>query len=207
MYLQDDIGAGVPTQMMARRSAIEQGALFEKPEGIWSAVDSLWAMRVLQHGDSLHINAALCERHQGEHESITNMIDQSALDREFEILRSMQLPMIDPSLRPPSLSVVTQMLKLIRAATRVKNRRPLAALGLACQAWHPAAWRLALEWYCRRGGLAGTSRIPRYALDDAPIAALLRDTLPPTATAASPRPAVRPAPVSLSPDLGLPASA
>src|SRR5579864_4619774 len=49
-YLQD-CHAGVPTQVMVRREAIEKGALFEETPGVVSSVDALWNCEVLKQGD------------------------------------------------------------------------------------------------------------------------------------------------------------
>lgn len=176
MYLQDSIGAGVPTQVMVHRTAIQKGAWFEKPPGIWSAVDALWSMQVLKHGDSLVLNAALCERHQGKHETITSAISAKALDEEFMILRNRQFPLIDPSLHPPSLEMIEQMLHLIRAVSRVRAGRYRDAAALALRARNLVAWRLAAEWLLRQAGVPSLSRVRRLTLFDGDLAAALGAT-------------------------------
>jgi glycosyltransferase involved in cell wall biosynthesis len=149
-YLQDDVGGGIPTQMMVHRRAIEQGVLFEDHPGLISGVDVPWNIRLRQLGDSLIINLPLVELHQGEHETVTSQIGHEQLDRELEILLELQRPMIDPSLRPPSVTAVRHMLRVIRAFHRLAKRQPLAALRLSLGTWYPVGWKLGLQWLLRK---------------------------------------------------------
>ncbi len=184
MYLQDDVGGGVPTQMMIRKSVIDKGVSWDRPEGIVSCVDSVFSMNVLRHGDSLIVRAPLVEWHQGDHESVTSSTSEAELDREYALLRALQLKAIDPALHPPSLRVSLQFLKLIRATNRASRRKFGQALSLAAQAWHPQAWALAAYWLMRRSGRYRWSRIPRIPVADDLVRAAM-SPLPKTTAPAS----------------------
>lgn len=194
MYLQDESGGGIPTQLLARRSAIELGGFWEKPPGIETTVDSVWSINLLRFGDALIIRVPLVEWHQGEHESVTSRVSDAALDAELSVLRRLQLQHIPPELDPPSLAEVDQMLRLIRAMHRAKQRKLLAALKLAATCRRLPAWRLAVEWASRQSGRRPVSRIRRITPDDS----LLRDLL---GMADAPRPAPLSGPI---PGLGSP---
>jgi hypothetical protein len=149
MYLQD-VDIGIPTQTMVNRTCIDRGILFEDHFGLVSGVDTWWFARLLQHGDLVIVNEALVEQHQGEHATVTSGIDEAALDAEFEMLRELILPLIDPRLDPPPLHVANQSLRLIRASHRLAIHRPRDALRLAATAGGPQAWYLAARWLLRR---------------------------------------------------------
>lgn len=173
MYLQDESGGGVPTQLMARRSAVEQGGAWEVPPGIRTTVDSVWTMKLCRFGDAVIVNVPLVEWHQGEHESVTSAVIDAELDAELRTLRRLQREHIPPELNPPSLAVIDQMLRLIRAMHRAKRRKFGSALKLAAGCWHPQAWRLAMEWASRQSGRRPISRIPKEDLPDGLVRELL----------------------------------
>jgi glycosyltransferase involved in cell wall biosynthesis len=168
-YLQEEVGGGVPSQVMVHRRVLEQGIWLEENPQFRSAVDSWWWMRILQHGDSLLVRVPLVEFYQGEHESITSMTDPAKLDEEFRELRRLQLPLIDPSLHPPSLPVVYQMLNLIRAVSRASRRDFVGAVQLSLRCWRPCAWWLALRWLLRRRFPDRFFTVQRIQLDDAGV--------------------------------------
>jgi glycosyltransferase involved in cell wall biosynthesis len=144
MYLQET-GPGHPSLTMVQRTVIAQGTLFENVPGLVSAVDSAWYAQVLRHGDLVLINSPLVNLHQDE-QTLTSTMAQEELDREYVVLRERQLPLIDPSLRPPRLATTLQMLWLIRAANRLKRRRFRDALSLVKGARDPRAWLLTVRW-------------------------------------------------------------
>ncbi len=149
MYIQD-VEIGIPTQVLVNRACIDRGVLFEDHRGLISGVDSWWFARLLQHGDLLIVNEVLVEQHQDGHATVTSGIGEAALDAEFEMLRELILPLIDPALRPPPLPVANQSVRLIRALHRLSRGKPGAALRLAATARHPQAWYLAARWLLRR---------------------------------------------------------
>jgi glycosyltransferase involved in cell wall biosynthesis len=144
MYLQE-AGPGHPSLTMVRRRVITGGTVFEDVPGVVSAVDSAWNAQVLRHGDLVLINDPLVNLHQ-DTQTLTSTISQEQLDREFLLIRERQLPLIDPALRPPKLTTVLQMVRLIRAANRLKRRRIRDALALASSARDPRAWLLVFRW-------------------------------------------------------------
>jgi hypothetical protein len=149
MYLQD-VDIGIPTQTIVNRTCIDKGVLFEEYDGLVSGVDIWWFARLLRHGDLVIVNEALVEQHQGEHATVTSNIADATLDTEFQTLRELILPLIDPHLDPPPLHVANQSLRLMRALHRLAIRQPRDALRLAATAWHPEAWYLAARWLLRR---------------------------------------------------------
>ena len=163
MYLQD-IDLGIPVQVMVHRSAVEGGALMESFPGRAHGIDSWWYARVLQHGDLLFLNQSLVERHQGSYGTVTASTSVEALDEEFRFQRQDQLSLIDPSLRPPSLSVVLQMLRLIRAMYYMAHRRPGPALRRLSGAWHPLAWILAARWGLNKRFPGRFAAVPRVLI-------------------------------------------
>lgn len=149
MYLQEDIGCGIPSAVMVNRKYINENTVFAKYPGLESGIDSFWNMRVCQNGDSVIINRHLAEWHQG-HETVTSNRELSALDQEYVILRNLQLPLISKDFDPPSITVVTHMLRAIRAIQSFKSGAALRGLGLAIQAYHPMGWFLASKWLLRK---------------------------------------------------------
>ncbi len=165
MYLQEEIGGGVPSQLMVRRDVLEKGVFFEDHPQLKSGVDAFWVARVLQHGDSLIVNQPLVEFYQGGHESVTSSMTDEALDAEFRVLRRIQLPMIDPSLHPPSLATIDQMLNLIRAANRFSKRNIGGAIPLILRSWRPSAWLLFFRFLRNRKRPLDSTQIPRIVVD------------------------------------------
>ena len=164
MYIQD-VDIGIPTQILVNRSCIDQGVFFEDHEGLVSCVDAWWFARLLQHGDLLIVNEALVDQYQGEHATVTSCVDDHALDPEFQALRRLILPLIDPELRPPPIHVANQCVRLIRALHRLSRRKPGDALRLAATAWHPRAWYLAARWLLRRAFPGRFQVVPRETVD------------------------------------------
>jgi glycosyltransferase involved in cell wall biosynthesis len=164
MYLQD-VDIGIPTQTLVNRSCVEKGVFFEDYEGLVSCVDSWWFARLLQHGDLVIVNENLVEQHQGEHTTVTSSVDEAALDLEFQTLRRLILPLIDPGLDPPALHVANQSLRLIRALHRLSKHKPREALRLAATAWHPEAWYLAARWLLRREVSGRFVIVPRETVE------------------------------------------
>jgi glycosyltransferase involved in cell wall biosynthesis len=160
MYLQD-VDIGIPTQTMVNRACIDEGILFEDYRGLVSGVDTWWFARLLRYGDLVIVNEALVEQHQGQHATVTSSIGEAALDAEFQTLRELILPLIDPRLDPPPLHVANQSLRLIRALHRLAIRRPRDAFRLAATARHPQAWYLAARWLLRRSFPSRFEIVPR----------------------------------------------
>ncbi len=160
MYLQD-LDIGIPTQTLVNRDCIDQGVLFEDRPGLVSCVDCWWFARLLQHGDLLLVNEPLIEQHQGDHPTVTASVDDRALDAEFQALRGLLFPLLDPGLRPPPVAVANQSVRVIRALHRLSRRQPADALRLAATAWHPKAWYLAARWLLRRAFPGRFELVPR----------------------------------------------
>ncbi len=163
MYIQD-VDIWIPTQALVNRDCIDQGVFLEDVDGLVSCVDAWWFARLLQHGDLLIVNETLADQYQGEHATVTNSLDDPALDAEFEALRRLMLPLIDPALRPPPIHVANQSVRLIRALHRLSRRKPGDALRLAATAWHPQAWYLAARWLLRRGFPGRFEMVPRQTV-------------------------------------------
>lgn len=144
MYLQD-CHAGVPTQVIVHRKAIEQGALLADTPGIVSSVDALWNCEVLKHGDLLFLNRVVAERHQG-HETTTSGLTAGQLASEHPIVLRKELENIDPMLKPPPLRVALGMAKCIGALYEFRNRRFAAGLRLAWSSGSLKAWMLTARW-------------------------------------------------------------
>lgn len=150
MYLQDDVGGGTPSQMMLPSSLLSKGVWFKEYDGIQFGVDSMFFCDACRHGGSLVINRPLVIRHQG-HETITSIVPEEALDKEYYRMREHQLQFIDPSLNPPSLETISAFLKIIRALNRFTRRRFTEGLKLTAAAGaNGKAWSLAIRWGARR---------------------------------------------------------
>lgn len=150
MYLQHDVGGSVPSAMMLRARAFHNGVRFENEKILPTAVDSWFKVLLLTHGDLVHIDRPLIIKPEDDAQSVTNTLDQRALDREFELIRQLMQPLVDPALGPPPLKVVQGQVRIIRAMHRLTRRHPLQALTMALSVWHPRAWWLALLWGMRR---------------------------------------------------------
>jgi glycosyltransferase involved in cell wall biosynthesis len=150
MYMQHDVGGCVPSAMMIRRSVFEQGAVFEKQDIIPNAVDSWFKAQLLSRGDMIHIAQPLMIKCEEDAQSLTNTLDQRDLDREYEAIRELMLPMIDPSFNPPTIKTVQGQVRLIRAMHRLAKHKPFQALSMAVSVWNPYAWFLAAKWAIRK---------------------------------------------------------
>ena len=144
MYLQD-CNVGLPSQVMVHRKAIEQGALFEDVPGVISGVDTVWNCTVLRHGDLLFVNKVLVDYHQ-DGATVTSSLATGQLEAEYPIVLRKELECIDPSLKPPPLPVVLQMVECIRAFSYLKSGRIRETLQLVRQVWRPSAWLLTTRW-------------------------------------------------------------
>lgn len=165
MYLQESVAGGTPTMCMARREAVEKGAVFHAPPGISAAVDSLWELTLSRYGDRVVVNLPLVEEHQGEHSTLTSSLNQRDLDAELAILRGIQFREIPSELRPPALATMLQTLRLIRATNRVKRGMLFEAIGLAAGCWRPASWWHYARWLARRSSGTRGRVVPRVAID------------------------------------------
>lgn len=144
MYVQHDVGGSVPSAMMLRPRAFEQGIVFENEALLPTAVDSWFKAKLLTCGDLVHIDRPLMIKHEDDQASLTNTLDQRDLDREYEMIRQLIQPLIDPSLNPPSLASVQGQVGLIRAMHRMARRKPMDALGMMMSVWNLRAWWLAM---------------------------------------------------------------
>jgi glycosyltransferase involved in cell wall biosynthesis len=149
MYLQHDVGGTVPSSMLLRARMFHDGVKFENERVLPTAVDSWFKVRLLTHGDLVHIDRPLIVKCEDDVRSVTNSVDERDLDREFELIRQMMQPLVDPTLRPPPLKVVQGQVRLIRAMYQLIRRHPLQALMMTLSVWHPRAWWLALKWALR----------------------------------------------------------
>jgi glycosyltransferase involved in cell wall biosynthesis len=150
MYIQQDVGGTVPSSMMVRASAFATGTKFNAEDVLPVCVDQWFKIRLLTKGDLVHIYRPLVTKVEDDPRSITSTQNQKALDKEFELIRELMLPLIDPAFNPPPLKVVQGQVRLIRAMHRLTRRHPLQALTMALSVWHPRAWWLALLWGTRR---------------------------------------------------------
>jgi glycosyltransferase involved in cell wall biosynthesis len=166
MYLQD-CHAGVPTQVLVHRKAIEQGALFADTPGIVSSVDALWNCAILKHGDLLFVNRLVAEHHQG-HETTTSGLTADQLAAEHPIVLRAELENIDPKLKPPPLGLALGMTKCIRALYELRNRRFAAGFRLAWGVRNLTSWLLTARWAANQafpGRLHAVPRIPVGSLE------------------------------------------
>ena len=162
MYVQD-FEIGTPIQAMIRRDLVQgRGVWWEKEPGLTSAVDTWWLFRLLEHGPLLLLNEPLVDQHWG-HETGTTLVqrDPTVLDRDNFRLRELMHPRIPPELDPPSVAVTQGQVRLMRAALRLRDRRPLDAARLIAGAWRPASWRLAVNWARRQRRPGATPLVPR----------------------------------------------
>jgi hypothetical protein len=144
MYLQD-CSVGLPSQVMVHRKSIEHGALFEEVPGVISSVDVLWNCAVSKYGDLALVNKALVEHHQ-DAGTITASLGTGQLEAEYPIALQRELECIDPSLKPPPLSVVLEMVGCMRALHHLKAGEMGDALRRLLKVRHPYAWFLIARW-------------------------------------------------------------
>jgi len=144
MYLQDCI-VGLPTQVMVHRRSIEQGALFEDIPEVVSGVDTLWGSSVSKLGDLLFVNRVLVEHHQ-DARTISASLQKGQIEAEYPILLSKELECIDPSLKPPPLRVVLEMVDGMRAIHYFKASKIGEGFRHVLKIRHPYAWFLLARW-------------------------------------------------------------
>jgi glycosyltransferase involved in cell wall biosynthesis len=161
MYLQD-CRVPAPTSLLVSRRAIEAGALYRQEPGLVYFTDAWWCCSVLRHGDLLLVEKVLAEFHQGAHESLTQRADEWA-DAECPLMLQEELRCIAPDLKPPSLPVVIQMVKCLRALHYMKVGKFAESLRNVRQVWRPYAWFLLARWALSRifpGSFHVAPRIP-----------------------------------------------
>lgn len=146
MYLQQDVGSSVPSCICINRGIMERHEVYMPSEDtLVSAVDTLWAMHFARHGDRLIINESLVLK-RDEPISVTGGMTDEAMDREFALIRKLQLEMIPPSLNPPPYDVAMGALRLRRGLHRlVKRRSPKEALRFFASTRDPRSWILAMR--------------------------------------------------------------
>jgi glycosyltransferase involved in cell wall biosynthesis len=151
MYLQHEVGGAVPSAMMLRAKAFRNGAHFENEHVLPVALDSWFKVLLLSQGDLVHIDQPLMIKYKySDVPSITTTVVQHELDREYELIRQLMLPLLDHHLKPPPLQVVQGQVRLIRAMHRLAIGKPLQGLTMTWSVTHPRAWWLALLWVMRK---------------------------------------------------------
>ncbi len=149
-YLQD-VDIGTPVQCMVRADLVQSGVWWEELEGMNSAFDTWWLVRLLEHGDLLMLNESQAQLHLGHMTGTAEMQAQpDKLDEDYMILREHLHRLIADQPDVPPLSVAKQQLKLIRATVRLRDGRWLDAFTLAISCWRCQAWRLFWRWLKNR---------------------------------------------------------
>ncbi len=170
MYLQD-FEIGTPIQAMIPRRIVHAetvsgtssgGVWWQGDVGLHSALDTWWLFRILEHGPLLLLNETLADQHWG-HETGTagDLANPTILDRDFHGMRALMFPRVPTELSPPPVPVTQGQVRLMRAALRLRDRRPLDAARLVAGAWRPSSWRLAYRWARRQRHPAATPIVPR----------------------------------------------
>lgn len=144
MYLQQDVGSSAPSCICINRAIVEeQDAYMPSHHELVSAVDTLWALNLARLGDRIIINESLVLK-RDEPVSVTGGMTDEAMDREFEVMRRLQLESVSPELQPPPYEVAIGALKIRRALHRlVRRRSPGQAIQLMRECADPRAWLLA----------------------------------------------------------------
>jgi glycosyltransferase involved in cell wall biosynthesis len=150
MYILDEGCWARPSQQMVHRSVVDGGVLFEKVPGISHLYDGWFNARVRARGPSLIYNAPLAEWHQGKHESLTSVITQDQLLKEFVAFRRLILPLVPTHKKPPDLKCVERMVRVVEAFAHLRNMRLGAAAKLAIGVWDPRAYTMAIRWLLRQ---------------------------------------------------------
>jgi len=163
-YLQD-YEVGTPVQVMFRRTCVDAGILWEKPEGMHSAFDTWWLYRIMATGPMLLLNEPLIDQHWG-HETGTSIMQRNPelLDEDLAMLKRMLRPMIPDDLNAPPLPVVLRMLKTIRALLRLRDRRPVDAMRLLAASAGPRPWALARRWWINKRRPGMSPIVPRESV-------------------------------------------
>jgi glycosyltransferase involved in cell wall biosynthesis len=150
MYILDEAGWALPTQLMVHRSVVDAGVLFEKAPGINTLYDSWFNARVSARGPTLVYNLPLVEWHQGQHETTTSGITDDRLTAEFLAFRRLVFPFVPKDRNPPSLESVDGMIRIIRALDRLRKLRLWGAMRIVGRIHDVGAYRLAIDWLLRR---------------------------------------------------------
>jgi glycosyltransferase involved in cell wall biosynthesis len=149
MYILDEAGWGRPTQQMVHRSVVDAGLLYEKAPGISHLYDSWFNARVCARGPTLVYNAPLVEWHQGKHESLTSVITQDQLLREFVAFRRLIFPLLSKDKKPPDPRTVEEMVIVIESFTYLRWMNLRAAVNIA-GIWNLRAYGMAIRWLLRQ---------------------------------------------------------
>lgn len=149
-YVQD-VEIGTPVQCMVRRELVEDGVWWEDPDGMSSAFDTWWLYRLIARGDLLLLNEALVNQHWG-HETGTSAMQANPELMDADILRLKELleGMVPAVLDPPPFEVAAQMVRLMRAMLRWRDKRRWQAIRMASGVWRVDAWRLAARWLANK---------------------------------------------------------
>lgn len=164
MLLQD-CSLGPPSQVMVRRSVVQNGVLFEEVPGIRGGVDAWWYCLVVEHGDAVLLNEVLVELHKDGHLTVTDGLADSDLEAEYPIILKRIRESVDPSLKPPPLPIVLQMVMGIRVLHYLSRRQIREAIRLALQVRHPRSVWLVARWLIRQRFPRVLSVVPRFACE------------------------------------------
>ncbi len=160
MYLQD-VELGTPGQLLARRRAIDCGAMLRPIDGVVAAVDWWWCVELLRHGSLLLLPDMLLDIHQGAHQSVTSELDDDRRFAELARLRGLLAHELAAGGRPPALAGVLGMDALIRAAGEAWRWRLGSASRRAARVRSLAAWTHFARWAARRASGDRLTRLPR----------------------------------------------
>ncbi len=165
MYLLENVGGGIPSQLMVRGEAIRKGATMESAPGIRWMVDSWYMMKLARYGDFLIYRKPLVEWHQGGHETETSNTTADEQDAEFDRFRELLWKEIDDKKNLPPVKIIQQMVMLLRVAGRVKQRRFLEGSRILLGITHPLSYWNFMLWALHHLSKGRYSRAKRVVLD------------------------------------------
>ncbi len=149
MYVQD-VEIGAPSQVLARRDAVEAGAWFPADPRIVCGADQHWYTLLLQRGDLLLVNQTLAAHYQSGHDTITSRTTREQSESELGVLRALIADQLRGTPRMPSLHAVHQAARIRCGLWLLRQGKPVSAAKTLVKCWSPAGWRMGVRWLLRK---------------------------------------------------------
>jgi glycosyltransferase involved in cell wall biosynthesis len=169
LYLLEEEGHWAqPSVTLVPRRAVEDGVLFEEPEGVRRQVDGWFYARLAARGGLVVLRRPLVEYHVG-HERATTGMSPEEFRREVAALRRHMRALVPEGRGLPPAAAVAGMVDVLQGLVRVRRGRLGEAARLFARVRHPRALALAARWALHEASGGLISQVRRERLDAAGI--------------------------------------
>jgi glycosyltransferase involved in cell wall biosynthesis len=149
MYLQRDVGSGLPTALLIKKSVIANGGQMPEKPHLPYCIDSVWNMHLLLFGNRLVINKVFAEHSfRDGTKSLTSEITENDFEQEVLRLRQYQYEILSLlHCKVPSLAVIKEQLQIIWAFRKIQHCNFADGLKILLKCWHPYSWLLFFRYF------------------------------------------------------------